>query len=55
MMDMITGKIDETELESLAGEEIVGGATWTVVLTALIVATYAAGACPTACTESCNK
>lgn len=59
MNDKFTGKIDELELEKLAGDEqAVGGATptVTVLITATIVATYTAGACPTSsCTKSCNK
>ena len=56
MMDKITGKIDERELDTLAGDEIVGGGSPAVIVTALIVATYMAGACPTSgCTKSCNK
>lgn len=62
-MNKITGKISEDELEVLAGEEVVGGATPTVVVTATIAfvgttigVTLNAGACPSsACTKSCNK
>lgn len=57
-MDKITGKIDETELEALAGETESGAGSSAIVpiITATIVATYLWGGCPTsACTKSCNK
>jgi len=57
-MDKITGKVDEMELEALAGEDVNGAGTVTIipVITATIVATYMWGGCPTgACTKSCNK
>ena len=59
-MDEITGKINESELDSLVDEDIINGGTncvaVTAVVTAVIVATYSAGACPSyACTEKCNK
>ena len=37
-MDKITGKVDEMELEALAGENVNGGGTPTVIITATIVA-----------------
>lgn len=60
-MNKITGKISEDELEVLAGEEVVGGATPVIVATIALVGTTItvtlnAGACPTSgCTKSCNS
>lgn len=60
-MNKITGKISEDELEVLAGEEAVGGATPVIVATiafvgTTITVTLNAGACPTSgCTKSCNS
>ncbi|MBR1692749.1 MAG: class II lanthipeptide, LchA2/BrtA2 family [Lachnospiraceae bacterium] len=60
-MEKITGKITEAELEALAGEEVIGGATPVIVATiafagTTITVTLTAGACPTsACTKQCNK
>ena len=62
-MKNITGKINEAELEALAGEEVVGGATPAVIITATIAftgttitVTLNASACPTSgCTKQCNK
>lgn len=60
-MKNITGKINEAELEVLAGEEVVGGATPVIVATISLVGTTItvtlnADACPTSsCTKSCNK
>ena len=62
-MENITGKINGAELEALAGEEVVGGATPVAVVVATIAfagttitVTLSANACPTSgCTKSCNK
>ena len=62
-MNKITGKVSEEELELLAGDEVIGGATPATIIIATISfvgttigVTLTAGACPTSgCTKSCNK
>ncbi|MGN1198045.1 MAG: class II lanthipeptide, LchA2/BrtA2 family [Acetatifactor sp.] len=61
-MDRITGKVSEEELELLAGDETIGGASPTIVIATIsfvgttVTVTLNAGACPTSgCTKSCNK
>lgn len=61
--DVITGKINEAELDLLVDEDNVNGAGATAIVAALIAGaaatfsvTMTAGGCPTsACTNKCNK
>ncbi|MBU3107032.1 class II lanthipeptide, LchA2/BrtA2 family [Clostridium gasigenes] len=57
-LELLTGLIEENELEALSGNEDAKGG-WTPVATVILTAvgiTFNATPCPTsACTKSCNK